>query len=335
MPEEVVEVGLGAVSTEAQAKVKDVLLGASMQRLTLERRSAYLDLKQSGRLKPATVINFNPTRLGVDDGHVTWKVPGCSDIHKKSVKVLHGNKSYTGAYMTVVEPAFVPWIRDVNKPADEGENPSAVYDPKFILPIELMDQYRIQYTDSQFILMGGVLVFEGDIHSFISKGGEVSKTIRIPDFITLPDRKRSYSSKESNTGKELAALFKTQKEYCERICQQADTFNQTEEDAKNICAPHRIWGQFALDMGWKSTAPEWMNPKLDSEEACKGCGKGKKRNDAWRCDCGRYYNPLAAFLAGEDVPMAYIIALQGKDLELAKAEVQRRRKIEADFNKLN
>lgn len=335
MPEEIEQTSMSILSGEAQSKVKDVLLGAAMQRLTMDRRSAYLDLKQSGRLKKATVINFNPTRLGVDDGHVPWKVPGCVDPHKKAITVEHGNKKYIGAYMTVEESSFVPWIRDVNKPADEGENPSAVYDPKFILPIELMDQYRIQYTNPQFITMGGVVVLEGDIHAFISKTGEIAKTIRIPDFITLPDRKRSYSTKEANTAKELAACFKMQKEYCERTCQQADFFDQTEEDRKNIVGFHRIWAQFALDMGWKSVAPDWMNARLESEEACKGCGKGKKRNDAWKCDCGRFYNPLAAYLAGEDVPMAYIYALTGKDLELAKAEAARRKKIEADFGKLN
>lgn len=319
--------GYKEIAPEAKSAIKEALMGPGMKRLTLQRQSAYQDLKNSGRLKPATVINFNPVPLKVDDGHVPWMIPAANDTSAKRIKIEHGGKKFVASYFTVREPSFVPWIRDVRPPSDEGENPSSEYDAKFILPLELVDQYRIMYTEpSGQSLMGGVLVFEGDVHAF-TKG----KTIRVPKFSTLPDRTRSYFSEEVDALKALAATLDMQKAYCERSIQRGDEYFQDDEQAKNITMPMRRWAQYALDMGWKQNAPEWMNSKLESEESCKGCGKGRKRNDAHFCECGRPYNPLAAFLDGENVPESYLFALKGKDLELAMEEMNRRESIRDKF----
>ena len=318
--------GIAQVAPEARAAVKEALLGPGMKRLTMQRQSAYIDLKNSGRLKPATIINFNPISLKVEDGHVPWRIPGCNDKLKKGITIEHDGRTYQAAYFTVREPSFVPWIRDVQKPSDEGENPNAEYDAKFILPIELADQYRIQYTSPAFLPMGGVIVLEGDIHSFTK-----AKTIRVPKSSRLPDGTRSYFSEEADLLKELSATLDMQKAFCTFMLQQGDEYNQDDLNRKNITACHRIWAQFALDMGWKQVAPPWMNAQLDSEEACKGCGKGKSRSDAWFCACGRPYNPYAAFMAGENVPESYLFALKGKELEDVMKELNRREELRAKF----
>lgn len=330
MSEEVIgkdTAGYREIAPEAKAAVKEALMGPGMRRLTQQRQSAYLDLKNSGRLRPATVVNFNPVSLKVDDGHVPWRIPAATDASAKRIEMQHGGKTYIASYFTVREPSFVPWIRDVRPPSDEGENPSSEFDAKFILPIEMMDQYRISYNDpAGQTLMGGVLVFEGDINAF-TKG----KTIRVPKFSTLPDRTRSYFTVETDTLKATAATLEMQKEFCERNLQRGDEYKQDEQQAKNITTPMRMWAQFALDMGWKQTAPEWMNSKLESEVTCRACGKGRKRTDAHFCDCGRPYDPLAAFLDGENVPESYLFALKGKDLELAIEETSRREAVKAKF----
>jgi hypothetical protein len=320
--------GLAQVAPEARALVKEALMGPGMRRLKQQRESAYIDLKNSGRLKPATILNFNPVSLKVDDGHVPWRVPAAIDKLKKSITLEHGGRTYEASIFTVREPSFVPWIRDVRPPSDEGENPSSEYDPVFILPLELLDQYRIMYTEAAGqILMGGVIAFEGDLSTFKN----VKETIRVPQFTTLPDRKRSYFSKEVDFAEELKTTLDMQKAYCQRMIQQGDEYFQDEVQAKNITAPHRIWAQFAMTMGWKQVAPAWMNAQLESEESCKGCGKGKKRTDAWFCDCGRPYNPFAAFMAGENVPESYLFSLKGKELDKVLAELGRREELKARF----
>lgn len=322
-----VTTGVEILAPEAKEMIKQTHLGPGMIKLQMQKKSAYIDLQNSGRLQPATIINFNPVSLLVDDGHVPWRIPAATDKVKKPFLVEYGGKKYQASVFTVREPAFVPWIRDVHKPSDEGENPTADYDAKFILPIELMDQYRISYCDSfGRIQMGGILCFQGDVHAF-TKGN----TIRVPQFTTLPDRTRSYFAKETDSSKALAETLEMQKNYCTMIIQQADEYFQDDEQKKNITPIHRIWLKFALDMGWKQKTPDWMNSVLESEESCKGCGIGRTRTDAHFCKCGRPYNALASFMAGENIPESYLFALTGKDLETAMKELDRRETIKAKF----
>lgn len=321
--------GLGVIAPEARDVVKQMLNGDAMDRLTMQRKSEYMDLMNSGRSKDSTVINFNPVSLKVEDQNVPWRIPAAPDKLGKKIKVEFDGQTYIASYFTLRKemPRFYAMIRDVNKPSDANENPTAVYDPKFITPLELMDQYRIQYTNPQFIPMGGVIVYEGDIHQFINDKGAFAKTLRIPNSTRLPDGRRSYFSQEMSLMSELALTLDMQKSFCQGMITQGDEYNQDEQDRKNITSVHRIWLQYALDMGWKQNSSPWMSAQLDSEESCKGCGKGKTRKDAWACVCGRYYNPLAAFLAGQPVPESFIYALTGADFDKAATEMKRRNDI--------
>lgn len=314
------------LDTQAVQVIKQAHLGPAMKKLTMQRTSAYIDLMNSGRCRAATVINFNPVSLKVEDGNVPWRIPAATDKLKKSVEIEHGGRKYQAACFTIPKEnaRFVPWIRDVHRPSEDGENASAEYDAKFILPIEMIDQYKIQYSSPQFTPMGGVLAFEGDLHSFLKK-----ETLRVPRSSRLPDGTRSYFCEEIDLATELASVLAMQKEYGTGMIQQGDEYFQDDDNRKNITPIHRIWAQFFIDMGWKQIAPLWMSANLEGEEVCKGCGKGKTRGDAWACTCGRYYNPLAAFLAGENVPESYIFSLKGKDLDQALAEMDRRQKIRA------
>lgn len=327
MAEDVQSRSFNEVSAAAAAAVNEATQGAAMQQLTVRRKSAYIDLKHSGQLKPATVINFNPIPLAVHDGHVRWRIPAATDDAKKGVKIAYGNLTYEAAYFTVREPAFVPWITDVKKPAPEDENARGVYDAKFILPIELLDQYKREYTDPSRNMTGGVMVIEGDIHSLTKNKG----TILIPKMVRKPDRSFSYFTEEADYKSELAACLDMQKSRCEFMIRQGDEYNQTEQERKNITPVHRAWYGFALKMGWKAKECAWMSSTLEPEDTCKGCGKGIPPGAAWFCECGRPYNPFAAFMAGEPVPESYLFALTEKELGQVKVEMERRAKIRATF----
>lgn len=317
---------------QAAVAANEIMQGVAMKRLTSQRKSSRIEYKHSGRDLPSTVINFNPVRLQVCDGNVPWAVPSCIDKEKKSITVPFGGKKYTASYFTVREPRFVPWLTDVKKPTADDENTISEYKPIWLQPIELLNQYKLEYTDPSKNMTGGVIVIEGDIHSFTKSKG----TIRIPKYEKLEDGRLTYFSEEVDLEREVAATLELQKTRCTFMIQQGDEYNQDDQQRKNITPVHRIWAQFAIDMGWKQVAPPWMSAVLDSEETCKGCGKGRARSDAWACACGRFYNPLAAFLAGENVPEAYIYALSdSKDIAQAEAEMKRRMAAKARFESLS
>ena len=321
--------GVAQIAPEARAMIAEMYNGENMKKLALQRKSAYEALEATGQIKPCTVINFNPVRLKLEDAHAKWTIPACTDPSAKRIRVQHEGRTYTGSYFTVREPAFVPWIRDVKKPADDTGNPTAEYDAKFILPLELVDQYRIEYdTPERQNMTGGVLVFEGDIHVFGKAKGD---TLRVPRYKTLSDRTRSYFSEEVGLQAILKATLETQKTTCQAIIQQGDEYNQDDTERKNITPPMRAWAQFALDMGWKQQAPPWMNATLDSEESCKGCGKGKKKTGAFFCECGRPFDAFEAFMAGENVPESYLFALKDKQLDTVLAELAKREALKAKF----
>lgn len=327
MPEVISEANVYDISQAAQVAINERTQGVSMQRLTSQRKSSRIEYKHSGRDKPSTVINFNPIQLRVCDGNVPWPIPASIDKHKKGITLEYSGRSYQAAFFTVREPRFVAWPTDVKKPAVDDENAIAEYKPIWISPIELLNQYKLEYTDPSKNMTGGVIVIEGDIHAFTKSKG----TIRIPKYEKLEDGRLSYFSEEVDIAREIAACLDLQKTRCTFMIQQGDEYNQDDQQRKNITPVHRIWAQYAIDMGWKQQAPPWMSATLESEETCKGCGKGKKRNDAWFCDCGRPYNAFAAFMSGENVPEAYILALKGKELDQAMTEFHRREAIKAQF----
>lgn len=323
--------GIGHVSQAAREAIKQSTLGPAMQRLTMKMESAYIALKHSGQLKPATVINFNPIALKLHSQHVPWRIPAGTDANKKGIQVPYGGRTYEAAYFTVREPARVPWITDVKKPAEE-ENASGEYDAKFILPIELMDAYRVEYTDPGKSGTGGVLVFEGDIHAFEKAFKKKDEgTIRIPRSQRLPDGTKAYYSEEASLLTELAACLDMQKLRCEFMIQQGDEYDQNEQERKNITPVHRAWYRFAMQLGWKVKEARWMSSTMEPEETCKGCGKGVPPTAAFFCDCGRPFNPYAAFMAGENVPESYLFALKDKELADVMKELERREAMRAKF----
>lgn len=329
------------LSQETQIAVNEKMQGVAMKKLTVQRKSSEIEYMHSGMNKPATVINFNPIALSLHDGNVPWTIPAATDVSKKGIKVPYGSRVYEAAFFTIRElqkgvtkdptAKFIAWPTDVKKPAADDENAIAEYKPVWISQLEMADQYRKEYTNPARNMMGGVLVFQGDIHTFTKSKG----TILIPRTERLADGRLSYFTEEVDMKQELAACLDTQKGFCEFMIRQGDEYNQDEQQRKNITPVHRKWDDFALKMGWKEQAAQWTSSKLDNEESCKGCGKARKRLDAWACECGRYYNALAAYLAGEPVPEAYIYALSDpKDVEQAEKEMKRRAAQKAKFEGL-
>lgn len=329
MAEERISTGVAQVASEAKAMIQEMYNGAAMQKLALQRKSSYEALEVSGQIKPCTVINFNPVRLKLDDGHVPWTIPACTDKSAKRIKYVHEGKTFVGSYFTVREPSFCPWIRDVKAPTDDTGNPTADYDARWVMPLEKIYQFHSEYnTPEKQNLTGGVLCFEGDIHTFTKSKND---KLRVPKFRTLSDRTRSYYAEDVDLGEAVKGTLDLQKVTCQSIIQKGDEYDQDDTERKNITAPMRAWAQFSVDMGWKQQTPPWMNAMLDSEESCKGCGKGKKKTGAFFCECGRPFDAYVAFMAGENVPESYLFALKGKELDSVLEELGKREALKAKF----
>ena len=99
---------------------------------------------------------------------------------------------------------------------------------------------------------------------------------------------------------------------------------------KSINNVHIAWGYFAIEQGWKHKAELTWLLSRDATEACIKCGAPRDSGTALFCKCGRPYDPFAAFMAGEDVPVSYLSGLPDEQLKAVKAEMRRRKNLFAD-----
>lgn len=288
--------------------------------------------KLLGTAPPATVINFNPVDVYSENGGLNLRVPACNAKPKpKQIVYTLGTREYVGAYITIDHPVVYPSIREVNS-VEGRDEPD--YDLKTCKPIamahELWAEANSSMTDAA--AKGGVVIFEGDIHTLKKALKAERRTLRIPTFTILPDRTREYYSEEKDLEEIFAAALTRQKTYADFKIQQAQAYYTTDGQQNYIDPSHRKWGQFAIDLGWKTpTSMAWMTAMDDQAETCIGCGRTRKPGvKAFFCECGRPYNAYEAFMAGEPVGEVYLATLKGKELDDVRKEMKRRRNLFAE-----
>lgn len=310
--------------------------GNSMRKLKLEREALALSLKATGLAQPATIINFNPVPLAVDGGLANFKVPSIIDKSVRDtdrIRVKYKGRDYRGTILTIREPRLYPKITDVKKVEDfeVGE-----YTMKACKQIEIAHGFLTSYTTGteSSSQMGGVVIFQGDKHVLgwddeekTYRGNFAKLEIMVPEYILLPTKEREYFCRPTSFMDLVAGTLDMQKAYSQIQTQTAQTCWDNEEMRMNITDVHRIWHQYELEMGWRQKAAPWITMEHENAETCPGCGTSKKRVDAIFCQCGRPYDPLKAYLAGE-IPVDSPHMTRVPDGEWSKvvAEEERRRK---------
>lgn len=276
--------------------------GKSMRALKIERDALLMSLKATGQAQPATILNFNPLPLRMDGG-IEFSVPSFNSPavpDKEKLKFTYKNRDYFATALTIREPRVYPQITDVKK---EEDVEVGVYAVKACKQIEIAHAFRVSYTfgSPNSSGMGGVLIFEGDkkvLTRIDEKTGRVK--LKVPTYVPLPNKTREYFCEDKFLDEELATMLEMQKRYCQAQTLQAQTFWDQEDQRGNITDVHRIWHQYEMDMGWRTVAAPWITLQHENAQTCDGCGEPKKRATAFFCHkCGRFYDPLTAYFAGE------------------------------------
>lgn len=279
--------------------------GKQQKALAIQTESLKAQLRVNGTARPATVLNCNPVALRLEGG-ITYKVPSIMDESVpdgQRLKFIYKGKSYKCSVLTIATPFIYPIIVDVA--LKQGEDPAdgvGIYKPLACRPIEIAHNFWTAYNygaqDSSN--MGGVVIYEGDRHALKNaiKGEDV--TIHVPTFEKLPTGQREYYCEPKSFMETLAVSLDRQRVYCDNEMQTASIYHNTEAQRNDITQIHRVWHQFALDMGWKEKPEPWLLSQKDFEVSCDGCGAGKKKATAFFCHaCARPYVPFEAYKAGE------------------------------------
>jgi hypothetical protein len=95
---------------------------------------------------------------------------------------------------------------------------------------------------------------------------------------------------------------------------------------------HRVWHNFAFDHGYILERLPWATERMKdtpkTQAVTCGCGQRQTGPENWFCsNCNAAFDPLAAFLAGKNVPPVELTVydVTGPEWKLIVAESQRRK----------
>jgi hypothetical protein len=303
--------------------------GRMMDQLEREGRRAIDVARASGQIVPVVVVNFNPVELTLPQGLTNWKVPreghfgSPNEARPKTLAVHFNGKHYLPSYVVIKDAVLDKKPEPVR--VEDGE-PKTQYHPLVVPPIERAFEYYEAYNRANRSMMGGVLVFEGDRIDPLMQTSTDAK-IRVPQKMALATGGSQLVFTETLLRHELKTVLDRQREYYERMYQDATTLHN--DPQRRFGLPderHRTWAQFGLDMGWRDLAPPWMERAMqEGLKRCPRCQLSAQNALAWFCVCGTPYDAFTAFMAGQDVAEVHLINLPDEQFEQVREESERRR----------
>jgi hypothetical protein len=309
----------------------------SKSRRELEIASASLreSLKISGMEKPATILNFNPVQLVIEDGLIQGRIPSGGNMisvdaaDPKLERVRFQGREYVASRVTLHTAIIYPRLRGILK-SDSGD---AIGDrePRAILPIEQVFKYYHGYNDAGGNNVGGVVIFEGD-GNVLHRKGEGADEIMVPFRQMLSAGNWTYGARKGSLKDEVSKALSKQRIYGEGQLQNAQT--RFDDPAHQMGAPTRVdkvWAQYAMDMGWIEKLPVWCVDHSPAMEKCSTCGMPRQSVEAWLCSgCHSPYDPKKSFLEGKPIAESLLYGYTGEDLAAIKKEMKRRKAMFAE-----
>lgn len=287
------------VSTETAQKVQNAMGAANEANLTamlalraeLEAQTMKGDDgRLHGPLQPCTIINLNPCWLKIGGGMKTNVPPydwgGRSDDEGKPLKnkklFLRGGREHTGHVLTVSDAQT--WL----SPGGHTDHidvgwAQPTLTPRYMSPDmicwHIWREYMTESGSAQ--LMGGVLIFDGDIHELDKARLDRSRgAVLVPEGYPIPHGKGRYGIRlvKRDFAEMLNTAIEQQKDYLNRVAQSAyERFNSKDEEKRNsITISDRRWGKFGVEVGYLESAP-WMlelpnaNATADARKICPVC----------------------------------------------------------------
>lgn len=303
-----------------------------------------------GPLAPCTIINLNPCWLRIGGG-MKINVPPYDWQGKegKNKKVFErGGRQHVGHVLTIFRAET--WLSPggVTDYVDVGwAQPTLT--PRYMTPAmacwHIWREYMTAAGSAQ--LMGGVLIFDGDIHELDRARLEKSKgTILVPEGFAIKNAKGRMEVKlQRRSFDELFnKVIEYQKDYLNRFSQRAfELFNSKDEEKRNqITEPMRRWGRFGVEVGYLKETVPWMMELPDAfgtaeaMKTCPVCRETSTEDGILLCpSCRAPYNAectVQAVKAGYPVAESFIDALDDKHYaevtEHLKKQAERRRERE-------
>jgi hypothetical protein len=262
-------------------------------------------------------------------------VPASNHSLAKKVTFPYNGRKFTGSYVTFSNAHVWPVI--IGTENIEGfDSPSIRAD--YISPIGIAYQFFEHYVTGAIdaMGMGGVLIFEGDIHVLDRSRQEQSEGNVLVPMIDMEAGTAShpvYKVERRGLVDLLGSALLQQRRYAESVIAEGHRFynSPAPEEQKQRSEYHTLWHNWAMDMGYKLEAEEWATERLSDSPhtkavACPSCSTRQTKPDQYFCpNCNAPFDAFAAYMAGMPVPEVWLSRYEGEQWEKIVAESNRRK----------
>lgn len=288
-----------------------------------------------GPAAPATVINFNPEKLGLQGELMDQRVPASNDPIARKVTFPFNGRSFTGSYVTFTNAKVWPVI--IGTENIEGfDTPSIRAD--YLAPVGIAYQFYEHYVTGAMdaIGMGGVLIFEGDIHTLDAQRQERSGGriwVPVVDTEASTPAHPVYKVEERLLRDVLEKCLVQQRRYAEAVIAEGHRFynSPAPEEQKQRTEYHTLWHNWALERGYKSEPEEWASERLSDSPTnkavhCPSCKTRQNAPDQHFCsNCNAPFDAFKSYMEGMPVPEVWLTRYEGEQWEKIVAETKRRK----------
>ena len=289
-----------------------------------------------GPCVPATVINLNPVDLKlIIGGDGRWCIPPAGKGEKINLKFK--GRIFAGSYMTITSPwTYFAHTGTANDKQTGADMPAG--EQHYVPPLGLAYQFHEHFVEGAADAqgMGGVLIFEGDIHNLDAKRLERSEnSIWVPkkEYLEGSIAEVVYPVERHSLTTYLEQMLVMQRNFADMKINEGHSFATAQSDIlrNQLSNDHRIWHNYALAMGYIDKALPWAVERLFDRPTneviyCPDCHERQSDPEQYFCsNCNAPFDTLKAFLAGKMVSPDRLAMYEGEDWDKIVAETNRRR----------
>lgn len=290
-----------------------------------------------GPCAPATIINLNPVSLNLYGQLQRWMIP--AQDKGAPIKLTFRGRAFTGSYVTIFTPEV--WLACTGVSPDPTGD-TAQMEAKYIPPLGLAHQFYSHYcegaSDAQH--MGGILIFEGDIHGLNKPQLErTHRMVKMPKANFSPDSPGEvlYSTELIALDQYLARELSQQRGYAEAVIAQGHNYaNSQADDVRNqLSNRHVTWHNYALECGYIDKPYPWASSRLQDSPLvhavyCPDCHTKQSDPGQYFCaNCNAPFDACKAFLDGKVVSpdRLAVYGEASEEFKAIRAEIRRRKNI--------
>jgi hypothetical protein len=288
-----------------------------------------------GPCAPATVINLNPVPLRLEGELQRWMIPPAG--RGLQVDIAFRGRKFVGSYMTISTPHLYGSHSGTQNDRQSGvDMPLMEYN--HIPPIGLAHQFYDHFVegaaDAQY--MGGVLIFEGDIHTL-----DPDRMERNDGYVWVPKKEITldgfgdvvYIVEPQKFSACVEQSVMTQRNYTDTQIAEGHGFHNSKSEIiqNQLSNYHRTWHNYALEKGYIEAALPWAVERMkDSPRTqmvlCPDCRTRQADPDQHFCaNCNAPFDALKSFLAGKTVSPDRLTEYEGDEWKAIVKETKRRK----------